>query len=285
MDDATLLATMDQAMAILARLPRFAHACDRVEASWTAGEGTQVVYHPHFTIGRSAHKALTDQEEVQAHTAGLSDTLALLGPAFAAHPHFAPFVASSDAPIFALSAYDLGPDEAPRGKGFHLRLGRFGVGSVTTRHTNAHVLNALAQAMAAPLTIPESVAATQETTGGLVGQGHVPLEVLAALWPVFVPLPKPTLTGERYSYPMGLWTAHPGPNIVPDAGVVLFHNGAGRDFSMRFLVDPDAEVGTGRHLGNVSQLAQVLQSTLIHDATAWVPHPSMPKERILIPPM
>lgn len=284
MDDATLLATMDQAMAILAGLPRFAHGCDRVEASWTAGEGTQVVHHPHFKVGRSAHKALMDQEEVQAHTAGLSDVLALLGPAFAAHPRFAPFVASSHAPSFALSAYDLGPDEAPQGKGFHLRLGRFGVGLQTPRHTAAHVLDALAKAMKAPLTTPESVAVTQETTGGLVGQGHVPLRVLEALWPVFVPLPKPTLTEERYSYPMGLWTAHPGPGIVPDAGVVLFHNGAGGDFSMRFLVDPDAEVGTGRHLGNVSQLAHALQSALVRDAAAWVPHPSMPKERILIPP-
>jgi hypothetical protein len=286
MDNPRILDTIARVLDALGATQRFAHTMDCIEAGWSRARGPYVERVPHNGHLRSAHQVVQDQQETLAAVAGVLPLLDELGPALEGHASLGPFLASATDPGFALRVFDAQHQPGTWCKGFQVRLGRFHTAKAAPcRHPRDHVLATLANALATAPTPAESITATEETIGSMVGQGTVPLSVLDALWPVFVRPAKPHLDAERYGHLMGLWVALPDPHGAPHQGAVLIHNGADGDFSMRRWVDPEAPSDCGQYHGMVQAFVRTLCSALVHNAAAWVPHPSMPEGRILKPEM
>ena len=183
------------------------HRLDVLGLLWQDGKGAWAEHNANPMADHSAHARLQRLDALQP----LLEAWDVMARTLHATPALGPVMDSGGTPLLRLLRNT---------NGFSLHLGAFGTRSATTPWQDSvlggpwnRTIDAVLEPMAAALrlepTPPRTLRFTETTTGGVVGAGEVPANVVEALWPCFTRPPRPTSNGTTIPYPMATW--RPGP--------------------------------------------------------------------------
>lgn len=262
------------------------HRLDVLALAWEHGRGAWADSNTNPMADHSAHQRLQRLDALQPILKAWEN----MAEGLHRTPTLGPLIGSGGTPLLRLLR---------NANGFSLHLGAFGMRSAQQPwqedalrgpwHIGVQaILDPLGHALRLVPGPARTLRFSEGTTGGVVGVGDVPTNVVEALWPAFTRPAMTTSNGRTIDYPMVAWERYTGTADACDADLCectivgpTHTTPSAHDATVRL----DLRRGTKKGEENRAILAQLLALQQVSWGTqfCWIPAPGTDTARLMPP--